>query len=109
MMKKYAVLSVAILSLLACGCGNSKAKQSKYEKTMEEYATNYYQTYILDKVEGLDVPEISVANLENANVNGESNYDMKKLSGCTKDSYVSLILNENKRDIDSYEFHMNCK
>lgn len=109
-MKKVLVLSVALLSLLAVGCGNSKkSKEAKINQKMEEYARNYYETYILDHVEGLDIPEISIDNLENANKNGGANYDLTDLEDCTKDSYARLILKENKRDIDKVELKMNCK
>lgn len=108
--KKILILSVTLFSLLAVGCGNSKAaKQEKINQKMEEYARDYYATYILGKVEGLDIPEISIDNLENANANGGANYDLSDLKNCTKDSYARLILKENKRDIDTVELKMNCK
>lgn len=108
--KKVLVLSVTLFSLLVLGCGNNKAaKQSKANEKMEEYARNYYETYILGHVEGLDIPEISIDNLENANKNGGANYDLKELEGCTKDSYARLILKDNKREIDRVELKMNCK
>ena len=106
--KKGAVLTgAALLCVLAVGWG--KYKQASYEKTMEEYARDYYQKYILDKVEGLDIPEIAISNLENANTNGGANYDLKKLEKCTATSYVRLILKENKKDIDHVEFKMSCE
>ena len=110
-MKKTLVFSLALVSLLMIGCGGkSKEEKAKdYEAVMEQYARNYYETYILGHVEGLDVPEISIESLQNANENGGANYDLSKLSGCTNDSKVSLILAENKRDIKSVEFSMNCK
>ena len=105
--KGMVVTSAALLCVLAVGCG--EGKQESYEKTMEEYARDYYETYILDKVEGLDVPEITIANLENVNANGGANYDLSKLEGCTSTSYVRLILAENGRDIDHVEFNMRCE
>lgn len=105
-MKKVLILSIAVLSLFAVGCGKKKVNR---EAVLEEYARDYYGRYILDKVQGLDIPEISIEDLEKANKSGQTNYDLKKLDKCEKTSYARLLLNENGKDIDSVELKLNCK
>lgn len=108
-MKKGLIVSLALISLFAVGCGKSKEEKAKeYEKVMGDYAKNYFETYILNNVEGLDIPEISIQNLKDAN-NFGSNYDLSKLEGCTNESKARIILDATKRGIDRMEFEMNCK
>ncbi len=108
-MKKGLIITLAFVSLFAVGCGKSKKEREKeYQQVMEEYARNYFETYILNVVEGLDVPEITIQNLKDANEYG-SNYDLSKLKDCTDESKARIILDETKRGIASVEFEMNCK
>ena len=104
-MKKMILIGISfILCLCFTGCGD---KQKKYEEVMEEYVRDYYQNY--HKVTGIDIPEITIANLENANKNGGANYDLSKLEDCNSTSLARLILKENSTEIDHIEFKMNCK
>lgn len=105
-MKKVLIVSILGLSLLAFGCGKKSVSR---EEALEEYAKDYYEKYILSSVTGLDIPEISLADLENSNEAGETKYDLKKFEKCEKTSYARLILKENKKDIESVELKLNCK
>lgn len=106
-MKKAIILSIAILSILAVGCGK-KEKLSTYEETMKEYATDYYNSYLKD-VNGIDIHQVYISHLENAvNIKGKE-YDMTKLEKCKKDSYVDITLKKDSKDIDKMEYHMSCE
>lgn len=101
-MKKM-LLSILLVGLiLFTGCEN---KEQTINDAMKEYTTDYYETYIKGKNLGIDIPEITVANLKAAL---ERDYDMKKLEDCTDSSYATLIL-DNDENIKSIELHMNCK
>lgn len=104
-MKKYLLLGSLVLVLfVTAGCGDS---QKKKDEAMKKYVTEYYTTYIKDKVTGLDIPEITIGNLKAA-VEVGAEYDMDKLKDCADSSYASLILDD-KGDITEVELHMNCK
>jgi len=104
MKKNLLVLFLVCLLFLTGGCGN---KQEKIDKKMEEYATDYYNRYIKNYVTGLDIPEISVANLEAA-VKAGAEYEMDIFKDCTETSHASLTLDD-KGEVTDVELHMNCK
>lgn len=104
-MKKIFAISLVLCGLFTfTGCGN---KTSKYEEIMKEYATNYYNE-VLKGTEGLTSYSISVAKLKDAVEKKRVNFDMNKLSGCTDDSYVELIINQTNNEVETVNFHMSC-
>lgn len=105
-MKKVLLVAVLVISLTLAGCGN-QAKTEKYEKTLEEYARNYFEKYV--PVQGMSQVEIKIADLKNAVDHANADYDLSKLEGCTENSMVKLILKPNSRDIEKVEFELNCK
>lgn len=105
-MKKILVISLTLCGLFVfTGCGD---KEAKYEKTMREYATNYYNA-VLKGTEGLTSYPVSVAKLKDAVAKKIVNFDMSKLSKCTDESYVELIINQTNNEVDSVNFHMSCE
>lgn len=104
-MKKVGlVLFMSILVLGVSACGSNKVD---YEGIMKEYATSYYTAHMIDVDE--DEAMISIANLESANELGlDEQYDLTKLSKCTSESSVTLKLNKDTKEVESYEFNMQC-
>lgn len=104
-MKKVLIVSFLILSILVVGCGN---KQKEYEKVMKEYAKEHYEKY-MSGWSGVDVAQVSISLLKNANEQINANYDLSKLEKCTDESYVNIILNKETKKIENFEFHLDCK
>lgn len=105
-MKKVLISAVLVCGLLMfTGCGEEKT--NKYEETMKEYAISYYNAH-QKGTEGLTSTNVSIAKLKDAIAKVGDNYDMSKLSACTDDSYVELIINQTTNDVDSVNYHMNC-
>ena len=108
-MKKLIFISLIILTFFITGCGNNKEKRlAKYQSIMEEYSKDYFENYFKDIV-GLDVLEISINMLENANKVANANYDLSKLKDCDKSSTIMLFLSNNGNNIKRYQYNLNCK
>ena len=104
-MKRILMTSLVLCGLLLfTGCGEKKL--NSYEKTMQEYATNYYNS-ALKGTEGMTSTKITVKQLRNAPT-AYFNYDMTKLESCTEDSYVELSINTTDNSIASINYHMEC-
>lgn len=109
-MKKVLTISFMVCALvLVAGCGN---KTSKYEETMKEYATTFYNLHQKGDVSQTN-PTVSITQLKNVmevlgTENGD-NYDMSKLSKCKDESYVELIIDEATRDVKDVKYHLECE
>lgn len=101
-MKKSIVCIITLL--LVTGCGG----KANYESIMEEYAKDYYETY-MRAVQGQDKNEVSIHSLKNVNDKVGKKYDLSKLKKCKNTSYVTIIVDRKTRDIQKYEFHLQCK
>ena len=110
--KKLLVVSLALLVTLtlSTGCGDKKSKEDKstkkYEAAMEKYAKEYYTNYMN---KSLDIPIVKLQALREANETGLTNYDLKDLEKCDDESYVTLTLNKDTKEIEKYEHSLNCK
>lgn len=105
-MKKVLTISFMVCALiLVAGCGN---KTSKYEETMKEYATTFYNLHQKGDMSQTN-PSVSIAQLKNAiEVIGDE-YDMSKLEKCKDESYVELIIDETTRDVKDVKYHLECE
>ena len=103
MKKAFICLTLGTL-VFATGCGE---KLSSYDKTMKDYATNYYNI-LLKGSEGLTTYKLTVATLRDAVKQNVVNYDMGKLEKCSDDSYVELTINTSDNEIEKIEYHMTC-
>lgn len=105
-MKKVLISCFVIgMLLFSVGCGN---KMSKYESTMKEYATTFYNLHKKGE-EGITSFDVSITQLKTAiEVIGDS-YDLEKLKNCTDDSYVTLKIDEATKDVKDVEYHLNCE
>lgn len=103
-MKKALIVTVLTCSLiLIVGCGN----QSKYEETMREYATTFYNNYQKGN-EGLTNPTISIQQLKDANEQVQAGFDLTELEKCSDDSYVELVIDETTKDVQDVKFFLQC-
>lgn len=106
-MNKMLIISLALVTIFAVGCGK-KEKMSSYEKAMDEYARDYYDKY-MKSVNGINEPTIYLSNLENAvNIKGDS-YDMSRFEGCERSSSAIIHTKKDSKEIDSVELHMECE
>ena len=104
-MKKILAIMVLASSLLLVGCGD----QSKYEDTMKDYATTFYNNYLKGN-EGLPNPyQVSIQQLKDANEQVQAGFDLTPLEKCTDDSYVELVLDENTKDVQDVKFFLQCE
>lgn len=116
-MKKVGIVLSLVLLVTLSGCAN-KTTKSGVEEVMKEYATSYYNNHMagLDSEDSqIQIAEVSIKMLDYINTldinNGEEKeyYDLTKLDGCSKDSYVDMEIDQTTKNIKSYEFHMTCK
>lgn len=105
-MKKKFVLALLLCSFLVVGCG--KTSEKKINEKMEEYAKDYYATYVKDFQEGATNQVVSLSALKELVENGTSDYDLSIFKNCKDESYADLALSEDG-EITSIELHMNCK
>ena len=104
-MKKILLVSIIVGSIaLLIGCGSGS---SKYEKTMKEYATTFYNLHQKGNV-SQTVPTVSIAQLKEAIEVVGDNYDMTKLEGCSDESYVELVVDETTREITEVKYYLQC-
>lgn len=107
-MKKFLILSVAILSLFAVGCGKKKdktPKKSPQEEAMEKYAKDYYLRF-MNKY--LTTPTVSLEALRKVKADGYTDYDLKALEKCKDTSYTELVLEEGTNAVIDYKHHLEC-
>ena len=113
-MKKFLIVSVAFLSLLAVGCGKKKDndnkkeenKKSEQELAMEKYAKDYYIKF-MNKY--LTDPTVSLDSLRSAKKDGFTDYDLSALDKCKDTSYTELKLEEGTNEITGYVHHLDCE
>ena len=101
-MKKVLLILASLIFLV--GCDNQK----KYEETMKEYATQFYNEHQKGQ-EGLTNPTISIKQLKEAVELVGDNYDLTKLEKCTENSYVELIIDETTKDVQEVKYYLECK
>lgn len=108
-MKKFLIISVAMLSLFAVGCGKKKDEKketkSPQEIAMEKYAKDYYIRF-MNKF--LTNPTVSLEALKKSNADGYTDYDFKDLEKCKDTSYTELELEEGTNEIKNYKHHLEC-
>ena len=109
-MKKFLIVTVAVLSLFAVGCGKKKEqnepnKKSKAEEAMETYAKDYYVRF-MNKY--LTDPTVSLEALRKTNADNYTDYDLSELEKCSDTSYTELKLEEGTNNIISFTHHLGC-
>ncbi len=103
-MKKLFILPVLALILVGCG-----AKKVDYKPIMKKMADAYFEKYVKGHTLEIDIQEVSIASLKNANKNSDGNFDVSKLKDCRDSSYIKLSLNRETQAITKYEYKMNCE
>ena len=101
-MEKILLVLVGLVFLVGCN------SQSKYEETMKEYATQFYNAHQKGQ-EGLTNPTVSIKQLKEAIEAVGDEYDLTKLKKCTDDSYVELIIDETTKDVTDVKYYLECK
>ena len=107
-MKKMLIMSVAVLSLFAVGCGKKNKEENKkspQEIAMETYAKDYYLKY-MNKY--LTDPTVSLETLRRAKNEGYADYDLSKLEKCKDSSYSEIQLEAGTNEIIGYVHHLDC-
>lgn len=101
-MKKVLLVLIGLVFLVGCN------SQSKYEETMKDYATQFYNAHQKGQ-EGLTNPTVSIKQLKEAIEAVGDEYDLTKLEKCTDDSYVELIIDETTKDVTDVKYYLECK
>ena len=99
-MKKYLIILSCFSLIFLFGCG----KKDKYQETMKEYATDYYEKYM--KMIDMDEYVITIDMLKNANEKVNSNYDLTVLDKCNSKSSVTITITEKGY---KYKFNLKCE
>lgn len=94
-MKKIIFTCICILPLLF-GCSKN------YESELKEVGNNYYNSYVKNKVEGLDKVEVTLGELR---IMKKINLDSVK--ECKDNTKIIMTIKNNK--IVNYDFEQNCK
>lgn len=110
-MKKFLIISVAILSLFMVGCGKKSDKkdekvEKKYEEAMEKFAEDYYIKF-MNKY--LTTPIVTLKDLRAIKKSGYADYDLSALDKCQDSSYTEIELEETTNKIIGYKHHLECK
>lgn len=111
--KSGLLLLVALVAVFAVGCGKKTTEETTNKNTAEIEAafkaagTQYFEDYMKGVI-GQDYNEITLEMLENVNSKNNAGYDLSKLSGCSKDSKVTIQADENREIVD-YQYDLNCK
>jgi hypothetical protein len=103
-MKKIIILLV--FTLLLTGC--NKISEEERENAIKEIAIKYYEKYSKGLV--LPVPdnfEVSIEKLEAANTSANAGFDLELLTGCSKESKVTLLLDDNG-EVTQYIYALDC-
>lgn len=95
-MKKILIVYL-ILMFIITGCDNT----NKYQNELKKLVDNYYEEYILEKVDNLNTIEITLADLKDISITS------KDLDNCEDDTKV--IANIENKEIVSYEYKLNCR
>lgn len=103
-MKKFLIVTVAVLSLFAVGCGKKDTK--KAEEAMETYAKDYYVRF-MNKY--LTDPKVSLEALRKVNADNYTDYDLSALKKCSDSSYTELKLEEGTNNVIGFTHHLDCK
>lgn len=107
-MKKLLIVMLALMTFFLIGCGEEKEdKLATYREVMGEYSKDYFDNYV-SGIAGLDVLEVTIGMLENANAVGDSNYDLTELENCDKTSKTKLFLTDDGMEIKKYEYNLDC-
>ncbi|MCI9234106.1 MAG: hypothetical protein HFH08_05910 [Bacilli bacterium] len=109
-MKKFLIVSVAVLSLFMVGCGKKKEEKkpntkSPQEIAMEKYAKDYYIKF-MNKY--LTTPTVSIEALKKTNAEKYTDYDLSDLDKCKDSSYTELVLEEGTNEIKGFVHHLEC-
>lgn len=102
-MKKSLFILLFIFTIVLTGCGT----KTKYESIMQDYAKQYYELHQKDVVQDSAMVTIEMLELANSIEDGEK-YDLSKLTKCSKDSSVDMVLDKNTKKIEKYEFNLKC-
>lgn len=111
--KSGLLLLVALVAVFAVGCGDKTKKDEKntdttaVEEAFKVAGTQYFEDYMKGVI-GQDYNEITLEMLENVNEKNNAGYDLSKLSGCSKDSKITIQADENRNIVD-YQYELNCK
>lgn len=103
-MKKILLVLLFVFTIVLTGCGS----KTKYESIMQEYAKQYYELHQKDVVQDTAMVTIEMLEIANTIENGER-YDLSKLTKCSKDSSVDMILDKNTKKIEKYQFNLKCE
>lgn len=103
-MKKILLVIVFIFTIILTGCG----AKTKYESIMQEYAKQYYELHQKDVVQDSAMVTIEMLEIANTIENGER-YDLSKLTKCSKDSSVDMVIDKNTKKIEKYQFNLKCE
>ena len=101
-MKKILILTLLVFCLSGC----VKKNEINYEKEFETLATSYYTKY--QKGMGLDIAEVYLIDLKEANELMGDNFDLSKVKKCDDDSVVKIYLKSGTIQIEKYEFDLKC-
>lgn len=96
-MKKIKFLCLLFTIIILVGCSN----EEEVKTTLKSGADNYYNKYILNKIDNLDKLELTLSDLK------EEGLNEKSLEKCKSDTKVTIFI-ENKEIVD-YEYYINCK
>lgn len=110
-MKKFLIVTVAVLSLFAVGCGKKEDEKNENKKpetevVMEQYAKDYYIKF-MNKY--LTNPTVTLEALRKSKTDGYTDYDLSKLDKCKDSSYTELELQEGTNEIIGYKHHLDCE
>jgi len=103
-MKKMIVICLSLLML--CGC--SKNNMAKKEESMQQYAKDYFETFMTG-VDGRDEAAITLEDFKEANEEFDKSYDLKIFENCKETSSVKITIKKGKNEISNYDYNLNCK
>lgn len=92
-MKK--VIFICLSSFLLFGCTKN------YEKELQEVGKNYFNDYIVNKVDGLDKIEITLGELRMIR-----KLNLDSVNKCKDDTKIIMTIKNNK--IISYDIDQHC-
>lgn len=101
-MKKLLICMLFVFCFSGCKDKNT----FDYEKEFEMLATSYYTKY--QKGQGLNIAEVYLKDLKEANEKMEDTFDLSKLEKCDDDSVVRIYLKSGTMQIEKYEFELKC-
>lgn len=103
-MKKLILLLTFMIFLSGC----NKVTNEERELAFKEAATKYYEKYSKGMITPvLDNFDVTIEKLDSANKKVNAGFDLKLLSKCSKESKVTLKLDD-KGEITSYTYSLDC-